>query len=355
MLNKYNKIFKQLKEEHNNKIELNTNSKILIVDVMNLFIRGYAANPSTNEDGIHIGGISGSLVSLGYVIKKFKPTRVILATEGKGGSQYRKLLFPEYKANRKKSKKKKKKYNRKFYYDDPEIEDKMMKLQLSRLFEYFECLPITIVQNIDYVEADDIIAYIVNSMPNSKHIIMSSDKDFLQLCSDNVNVYSPIKRILYNKENVIDVFGVPAHNLAIYRAIDGDSSDGIPGIRGWAQKSILKYVSPLTNLDDTYNIEILFEYAKKYNIKKLLENKNIVERNYKLMQLSNTNYLSQSIKNKIDKAVNLNLIQRLVKYKFQKMVLEDKLFTAIKNSTIWLSQVFNRLDSYALKFNNNKK
>ena len=355
MLDKYNEIFKQLKEEHNSPVsELNTNSRILIVDIMNLFIRGYAANPTTNEDGIHIGGISGSLVSLGYTLKRFNPTRVILAMEGKGGSQYRKTLFPGYKANRKKDPKKKKQYNRKFYYDNEEMEDRMMKLQLSRLFEYFECLPLTIVQDVNYIEADDTIAYIVNSMPESKHIIMSADKDFLQLCSDNVSVYSPTKKVLYNKENVLDAFGVPVHNLAVFRAIDGDASDGIPGIKGWAKKSILKNIDILKDSDNIYTLDSLFEHASKYNIQKIIDHKSIIERNYKLMQLKDMSYLSQSTQDKISKIINVDSIPRLVKYKFQKMVLEDKLFTAIKNSTVWLSQTFTTLDIYASRSNKEK-
>ncbi|NQU84956.1 MAG: hypothetical protein HQ541_04275 [Mariniphaga sp.] len=183
MLNKYSEILSAMQYEHNQL----PSEKYLLVDGLNLFIRAFAANPTINADGIHIGGISGSLASLGSAIKQFNPTRVIIVVDGKGGSVRRKKIFPDYKANRKK-KKKTYKYNRSYEGYGPDLEKQMMKLQLSRLFEYFEHMPITIIM-IDYVEADDIIAHIATTYNNVQHVIMSADKDFLQLCTtDNIKV-----------------------------------------------------------------------------------------------------------------------------------------------------------------------
>ena len=80
---------------------LEPNSKILIVDGLNTYIRGFAANPSLNEDGIHVGGITGFLQSVGYAIRSFRPTRCIIVFDGKGGSSRRRKIYPEYKGNRK--------------------------------------------------------------------------------------------------------------------------------------------------------------------------------------------------------------------------------------------------------------
>jgi len=61
---------------------------------------------------------------------------------------------------------------------------------------------------------------------------MSSDKDFLQLCSnENIKVYSPTKKTLYDNSNVDKIFGVPSQNISLFRAIDGDKSDNIPGVK----------------------------------------------------------------------------------------------------------------------------
>ena len=77
------------------------NSHALIVDSTNLFIRNYSAVPSMNEDGQYTGGVVGFLKSLALAVRSFKPTRVILVFDGKGGSQRRRKLFPQYKENRK--------------------------------------------------------------------------------------------------------------------------------------------------------------------------------------------------------------------------------------------------------------
>ena len=56
--------------------------------------------PTLNDDGAHVGGIVGFLRSIGYAIRTIRPTRTILVFDGKGGSNRRRKLFPEYKANR---------------------------------------------------------------------------------------------------------------------------------------------------------------------------------------------------------------------------------------------------------------
>ncbi|NQU84955.1 MAG: hypothetical protein HQ541_04270 [Mariniphaga sp.] len=94
----------------------------------------------------------------------------------------------------------------------------------------------------------------------------------------------------------------------------------------------MKKLQVLQDSTHIYNLEELIDYAEKYNIPKLIENKKLVERNYKLMQLSNVD-ISESIKTIVKEKIN-EKIPRLAKYKIQVMILEDKLFTAIKNSTV---------------------
>ena len=78
----------------------------------------------------------------------------------------------------------------------PHDEGESMKLQLTRLVEYLECLPLTIL-SLDNLEADDVISYICNStLKDSKCTIMSADKDFYQLVDDRVQLYSPTKKVI---------------------------------------------------------------------------------------------------------------------------------------------------------------
>ena len=98
-MNKYQKLFKELQKE---KLEVPShyNDNIVIFDGLNTFIRSFGATPSTNEDGDHIGGITGFLFSIGKVVRDFKPCRCIIVFDGRGGSKRRKKIYPDYKANR---------------------------------------------------------------------------------------------------------------------------------------------------------------------------------------------------------------------------------------------------------------
>jgi len=110
------------------------NDRILIVDGLNTFIRSFAANPVTNEDGIHVGGMTGFLMSIGYAIRNIKPTRVIICWDGKGGSQRRRKVFENYKANRRV----RTRLTRHGNYNSQEDESMAMRNQIMRLTQYLE-------------------------------------------------------------------------------------------------------------------------------------------------------------------------------------------------------------------------
>ena len=74
-------------------------SEILIVDFMNTFIRSFMASPSLSSNGDHTGGIAGCLKSIGAAVKLINPTRLIIVSDGNGGSLKRKKIYPEYKTD----------------------------------------------------------------------------------------------------------------------------------------------------------------------------------------------------------------------------------------------------------------
>ena len=156
--NKYFSILETLKE--NNSQPMGLNDRVLLVDGLNTFIRSWAVSPVTNSNGAHVGGISGSMLSIGYAIKNIKPTRVIVVFDGKDGSQRRRKLFPDYKAKRKPTEN----INRSIKLDTtPENTRKNMGMQLGRLGQYLETLPVS-MYSIDKIEADDSIAYICKQL-----------------------------------------------------------------------------------------------------------------------------------------------------------------------------------------------
>ena len=96
----YKQLLNEVEVEHTANIQRVRNGRVLIIDGLNTFIRSWTTNPTMNEDGDHTGGVIGSLNSIGYSIRQFNPTRVILTFDGKGGSKGRKELFEGYKADR---------------------------------------------------------------------------------------------------------------------------------------------------------------------------------------------------------------------------------------------------------------
>ena len=161
------------------------NDHILVVDAMNTLIRSFSLLKAMNPSGAHVGGLVGFLRSLGYVTRIFDPTRVIIVWDGKGGSANRKNIDPNYKAQRATSR-----ITHWGLYDTKEEETEALIGQLYRTQDYLECLPVHQLV-MEKLEADDIMAWIAKKASGSnvkKCTIVSSDKDFLQLVDDTIEV-----------------------------------------------------------------------------------------------------------------------------------------------------------------------
>ena len=149
---KYLSIFEEIKNKGGSLDGGEPNDKVLIIDGLNTFIRVFSVIPTTNEDGVHVGGIVGFLKSIGYVINMVSPTRVIIVFDGKGGSTRRRKIYPEYKQNRKT----KYRVNRTYDFASQEDEKQNMIMQLQRCVEYLDTLPVTVL-SYDNIEAYDTI------------------------------------------------------------------------------------------------------------------------------------------------------------------------------------------------------
>ena len=334
---KYLSILDEIKKKGGSLDGGEPNDKVLIIDGLNTFIRVFSVIPTTNEDGIHIGGIVGFLRSIGYAINMIRPTRTIIVFDGKGGSNRRRKIYPEYKQNRRT----KYRVNRSNSFASQDDEKMNMIMQIQRVVEYLDTLPVTVL-SYDNIEADDTIGYVCRQvLTDSQITIMSTDKDFLQLANGRIKIWSPTKKKMYDENMVLEEYGISSHNYIWYRVLDGDKSDNISGVRGLGLKTIQKKLPFLSENRIVEMDEVLNE---------LPEHKDTIELNYRLMQLSDVD-ISGSTKTKIIQRVN-EPINRLIKFQFEKMFLEDKLFTALPNVTSWLLTNFNQLNRYAEKTHN---
>jgi DNA polymerase-1 len=318
------------------------NSRILVVDSMNTFMRSFSTVNFINPAGHHIGGLVGYLRSVGYAVKTFRPTRVILAFDGLGSTNNKKNLYPQYKGNRNITR-----VTNWDVFENKDDEGEAMVGQMTRLIQYLQQLPVTLV-SIDKIEADDSIGFIVDHFEKDelcKEVtIMSADKDFYQLVSDKTSVYSPTKRKTYKIQDIMDEFGVHPNNFLAYKILLGDNSDNLPGVRGIGPKKAIK-MFPLNeeqelDLEDLINIsEDNLSDNSMYG--SVLEFKHQLNINYQLMNLRIPNISDPSkevIFNLLNEEIhNLNLGGFMMLYE------ADGLQNSIGNTHNWLSEVFGSL------------
>ena len=336
-------ILNQIKESGGEIDSGKPNDSVMLIDGMNLFIRVFSAIPTTNEDGVHVGGIVGFLRSLAFNINMIRPTRIIVVFDGKGGSNRRRKIFPQYKMGRKMSYR----LNRANNYLTRDEEQQMMIRQLNRVVEYLECLPVSIM-NMENIEADDVIGYLSKHIyKNNKTTIVSTDKDFLQLVDKTTNVYSPTKKIMYDEDKVFEEYGIHPSNFLLFRMFDGDKSDGIPGVNGIGKKTLIK-LFPFIGTEDKYTLDDIYRSAETQKVpmcEKILQSKDLLDMNKTLMDLED-GIITGNTKLKV-KEIMERPIQRVIKHRFQKMFLEDKLYQALPNLNSWLATTFNRLNFMA--------
>jgi DNA polymerase-1 len=343
---RYQDIFREIEEDHKQGKGSSKNSHLLVIDGLNTFIRVFSAVPALNDDGMHIGGVTGFLRSIAAVIRKHKPTRCVIVFDGKGGSVRRKQMYPNYKANRAN----KTAFNRYKEFASIQDEQQSMKRQYGRMIQYLQCLPITTLA-IDNIEADDAIAYIANEIfteQENKVTIVSTDRDFLQLVNNRISVWSPIKKKMYTPNVMREEFGIDAKNYLLYRALTGDKSDNIPGVNGVGLKTMIKRL-PIITENKQLSVEEFVEYAsnaeKKYKVHETIEsNSETIQLNYKLMQLKDVDIAGTTkllILEKIREEINSMDVLN-----FKKMFMTDKMYTVIKDLDTWMSTSFNSLNAY---------
>ena len=338
----YRAMFTQM--ENQKKQPLHKNSKVLIVDSLNTFLRSFVAIHHINPAGNHVGGLGGFLKSVGAVIKQLEPTRVILVFDGVGGSTNKRYLYPDYKANRHITK-----ISNWDAFDNQEEESEAITNQILRLVAYLRCLPVDLVA-IDKIEADDVIGYLAQQF-DTKVTILSTDQDYLQLVSDKISVYSPVKKIIYDPARVKQDYGITPQNFLLGKVVLGDKGDNVPGVKGIGEKTLVK-LFPQLKEEEKYRLILMLEHAKQ-NEKKSKHYTDILNFSYqldinrKLMDLHNPN-----IPNEDREALDILVANPNNEYnpdQFVELYKQDLLGKTLLSPQIWLSETFAKLTQYELK------
>lgn len=263
--------------------------RVLIIDGNNNYFRAYIVDPSVSTNGQPIGGITGFLKILQKLVRETNPNRIVICWDGKGGSSKRKLMNKNYKDGRKPIRLNR---NIRNLSDNEDLENKIW--QMTRLVEYVNHMPI-IQLLLDGVEADDIIAAVAShqSLHEYNKVIVSSDKDFIQLCNESTILYRPVQQQILNKKKIIEEYGIHPNNFCLARALSGDKSDNIDGVDGIGLPTVAKRF-PFLSEEKVYTIQDIVKYSTDIdsNIKayqNVILQESRIKDNYKIMQLDMPN------------------------------------------------------------------
>lgn len=277
--------------------------------------------------GYQMGGCIGYLKTLKRLVSEIGPSGVYIAWEG-GGSQKRRALYSEYKMNRRPEK-----LNR-FYEDDIPDTDDNKKHQIISLLGMLKCAPVCQLYVSD-CEGDDVVAYLSRgTFKGVPKTIVSSDKDMYQLLDDTTNIYSLHKKTYVTIPNVLEEFRVQPKNFAIAKALCGDPSDNIPGVKGLGFKTVAKSL-PFLSTEEDVLLEDVFKYCHSHSeesviFRRIIEQEEEIKRNWKLVYLDG-GMLSQHQSSKIDHLINtfepvtdrMGLIRSLVREGISDFDVED--------------------------------
>jgi DNA polymerase-1 len=295
--------------------------RVLVIDGNNNYFRAYIVDPSVSTNGQPIGGIKGFLKILQKLCREIKPNRVVICWDGNGGSTKRKLMNKGYKDGRKPIRLNR---NIRNLSDNEEIDNKIW--QMTRLAEYINEMPV-IQLLMDGVEADDLISCVVQhrSMKNYNKVIVSSDKDFIQLCDDTTILYRPVQQQILNKKSIVDEYGIHPNNFCLARALSGDKSDNLEGVEGVGLATVAKRFSMLSE-EKIYTIDDIVKACQETDkdvkaYKSILEQISKVKDNYQIMQLGTPN-ISVQDSMKIDYALE-NSECTFNKMQITKMMIQD--------------------------------
>ncbi len=210
---------------------------LLIIDGNSLINRAYYAmrNPMITSDGVYTQGIYGFLNMLLKLLKEYDPGYAAVAWDRKTPT-FRHEEYDAYKAGRKKM--------------PPELA-----MEIPVMKDILTAMGISVLET-DRYEADDIIGTVagMGEEADLEPLIVTGDRDALQLCTDVTKVLITRKGIsefdLYDREKMLDVYGITPEQFVDLKGLMGDSSDNLPGIPGVGEKTGLKLIKEFGSVEE---------------------------------------------------------------------------------------------------------
>ena len=266
---------------------------LYLVDGSSYIYRAYYAirQQLTTHTGFPTKAIYGVTKMLMKVLREKDPKFIAILWDAKGPT-FRHDLYEDYKANR------------------PPMPDDLT-VQIPYIRKVVEGLGLPQFEKVGY-EADDIIATLVEKMPDSEILVVTGDKDLSQLISNRVSIWDPMKDKFIDLAKFIDEFGIEPAQLADVMALSGDTSDNIPGVPGIGPKTALKLIKKYGSLENLLkNLENI-DKPKKLR-QRLEENKDRILLWKKLVSLDHNVPLEIDLNSLRKKPVNVKELRTLFK------------------------------------------
>lgn len=241
---------------------------LVLVDGSSYLYRAFHAFPPlTNREGEPTGAMYGVLNMLKSLITQVEPSHIAVVFDAKGKT-FRDELFEQYKSHR------------------PPMPDDL-RAQIQPLHTIIKALGIPLI-SVEGVEADDVIGTLaVQAAKDGKHVLISTgDKDMAQLVNDHIMLINTMNNTLLDREAVIAKYGIPPELVIDWLALQGDSSDNIPGVKGVGEKTALALLQGIGSIKTIYEnldkvAELSFRGAKTF-APKLLAEKEMADLSYLL-------------------------------------------------------------------------
>jgi DNA polymerase I len=244
-----------------------------LIDGSGYIFRAYYALPplSRKSDGLPTGAVSGFCSMLFKLLEDsraddstHKPTHFAVIFDS-ARKNFRNDIYSEYKANR---------------ADAPDD----LAPQFAYIRKSVEAFNLPSIELLNY-EADDLIATYAKQITDAgaKVTVISSDKDLMQLVSDKIRLYDPMKSKVIGEKEVLEKFGVKPSQVIDVQSLAGDSSDNIPGVPGIGVKTAAELINKYKNLDTL--LKKALEIPQNKRRETLLENKDKALLSKKLVTL----------------------------------------------------------------------
>jgi DNA polymerase-1 len=204
----------------------------VIVDAANCLYRAFfAIPPLRTAEGFPTNAAYGFVNMLNKTLREERPDHVVVVFDAPGGAPFREEIYPAYKANR-------------------EAQPEDLTRQMPAVRELVDAYRLPVLE-VPGVEADDVIATLVATLPEDwEASILSTDKDLMQLVSERVALVDTMKERRFGPAEVEARFGVPPARVLDVRALVGDASDNIPGVRGIGDKGAAKLIAEWGSLEN---------------------------------------------------------------------------------------------------------